>query len=125
MIIVNIQEIKPLIDGKCSPALFNKAFTINNITFHIQWIHKNVLETAALEHARRLDFDPDTTLVLYSNPPDYEDAVSRTIPESDDVFGRGLSKLNRTQCICLFLENITLQEFANKINQIIKMKAFL
>lgn len=116
MMIVNVQEIKPLIEGKCSPALFNQAFAINKIPFHIQWINKNVLEEAAIKHAKTLNFDPDTTLVLYANPPDEKPEPLDT-SDPDDVFGRGLSKLNYTQCVCMFLENMTLQEFANKINQ--------
>lgn len=118
----DIIDLAPLLDKGFTPGLFSEALKLNSIPIHIQWVAKEALDPACHHYANMQKWDPETTLVLYIEPPDEQ---STTLEPSMGVLFPELGKLNHNQYLCTFFENTTLEELARKINQVTKMKAFL
>ena len=113
-----MSELHKLKPDNWTISLFNQAIRLQKIPFIWKWMHINHLEFSCAEYAKTLGWEPDTTLVVYVPPPDKDKDYSNEIEGE-------LSKLNTTQCMCVFIENSTLEQFVKDINQVIKMKAFL
>lgn len=120
MRIHNLLELRDHIQGKWTPELFTETLQLHKIPFIVKWIHEDNLELGGLEIAAQMNWDPETTLLLYIEPYDKK----KDYPNYKEVAGQ-LSLLNTTQCTCSFIENMTIEKFAKNINQLAGMKAFL
>lgn len=101
----------------------DKARELLSIKANIKWIAKENLVDESLKYMQQQGFDPNTTLILYVDPPDPNE-VAKEESISEDTFS-ALSKLNKSQCVCWFMPNMTLEKFAKTINKLTQNKAFL
>lgn len=125
MIIAEISEFHKLLNfnGVTQELLktaLKETMRMNDIKFNVKWIHKDKLEADCTAHVASEGWNPETVLVLYVNRQD----ESSPIVQADDIL-QGLTKLNTTQCVCWFMSNMTLERFAETMNKITQLKAFL
>jgi hypothetical protein len=124
MKIVNFKEVKPMLVAKMTGQLLFEAFKLMRLSYNIAWLSKPSLDENCISYALAQGWDPNTTLVLYGDPPDH-DPEKEISPEMLAEEMGGLTLLNHSQCICMCFPNMTLEDFIRQINQIAKMKAFL
>lgn len=126
MIIAEIKELRPYLVKGITDGLFMEAFKLHNIASHIKWIHIDKLNFEGSLYATSQGWTPETSLLLYVKPPDY-DRKHEFSEEAlkEELRLEGLSKLNTTQCTCLLFENMTVEKLAGLVNQVVTLKAFL
>lgn len=124
MIKAQWSELKPLLVKKLNPSLVIKAWNMYNFKSDMKWLRFDKLDELAIEVCNVNNWDPDTTLMLYSPPrdnPNCEPVSQETIDHELDT----LSLSNKVLCICSFYQNMTLEKMAKALNQIHNLKAFL
>jgi hypothetical protein len=124
MNIHSVDELRPLLN-KTTAQLIVKTFDFCNINYKLlSHININELHSQGMKIAEMNNLNTETTLLLYTLPPDYDsekDIPEHILLKEMNDFG----KLNHTKCLCIFIENMTLEILAAKINQVSSMKAFL
>lgn len=125
MRIYPIRDLTKLLDlDGLTPCLIREAWQVHNILYVFKWITFFTLEKDSVEFAVEQGWDPETTLMLYTMPTDNQDGIS--VDEQTILNELSLpSLLNRTQCTCQFFRDMTIQDLADKINQVKNMRAFL
>ena len=124
-------DMHKLVKTKWTPRLMTDALKLHDIPINMMWAHKDKLEEMCYTYAVQQGWDPETTFVWWSYPPDPEPDPDAEIDDalvSNELGGEvfeSLSKLNSTQCACLLFRNMTPEKFAGLIDQVVNMKAFL
>lgn len=118
-------DMHKLIKAKWTSQLILDTFKLHDIPINMTWIHKDKLEEVCCKYAIERGWDPETTFVWWSLPPDPEPDVGEDIPNKFAGALVGLSKMNSTQCICLLFQNMTPEKLVGLIDQVVNMKVFL
>ena len=84
-----------------------------NIPINIKRMTASNFNTECHKYALDHNWDPETTLVLYTDNSDKMDKMFGASDKPDDIYSAFL------------VENTTVEELSARINQVIKMKAFL
>ena len=126
MKLIESKELNALLPKGLTPGIFTDTLKFNNIPINMGWMRIDKLDRLN-DQVIRWGWDPETALVLYVNPPDYnpEKDISTQIAYDEVNKLEGLHKLNHTQCTCMFFENMTVEKLIGIFSQVMNMKAFL